>query len=101
MRNTTVRNRKIDFKKICFGYCIGKKWWHQGITSVTLKTVIDFLFDEVGANRIESYHDPNNPNSGGVMKKCDMKYEGTMRSYKKTNQGITDACVYSILKSER
>ena len=97
----TVVNMKEDISMVHIGYCIGKKWWHQGITSEALKTVIDFLFDEVGANRIESYHDPNNPNSGGVMKKCGMKYEGTMRSYKKTNQGITDACVYSILKSER
>ena len=97
----TVVSMKEDISMVHIGYCIGKKWWHQGITSEALKVVIDFLFDEVGANRIESYHDPNNPNSGGVMKKCGMKYEGTLRSYKKTNQGITDACVYSILKSER
>ncbi len=83
------------------GYCIGKKWWHQGITSEALKAVIDFLFDEVDANRIEAYHDPHNPNSGGVMKKCGMKYEGTLRSYQKNNQGICDVCVYAILKSER
>ena len=92
-------NENISMAHI--GYCIGKKWWHQGITSEALKAVVDFLFDEVGANRIESYHDPNNPNSGGVMKKCGMRYEGTLRSYLKTNQGIIDACVYAILKSER
>ena len=26
------------------GYCIGKRWWHQGIMSETLKAVMDFLF---------------------------------------------------------
>ena len=97
----SVVSMKEDISMVHIGYCIGKKWWHKGIMSEALKAVIDFLFDEVGANRIESYHDPNNPNSGGVMKKCGMKYEGTLRSCKKTNQGITDACVYSILKSER
>ena len=27
------------------GYCIGREWWHQGITSEALKAVMDFLFD--------------------------------------------------------
>ncbi len=83
------------------GYCIGKKWWHQGITSEALKAVMDFLFDEVDANRIESRHDPRNPNSGGVMKKCGMKYEGTLRRSDWNNQGICDACYYALLKEER
>lgn len=83
------------------GYCIGKKWWHKGITSEALKAVMDFLFDEVGFHRVESLHDPNNPNSGKVMAKCGMKYEGTLRQADKNNQGICDACYYGLLKSER
>lgn len=64
-----------DVAMMHIGYCIGKSWWHQGITSEALKAVMDFLFDIVGANRIESRHDPRNPNSGKVMQKCGMKYE--------------------------
>lgn len=51
------------------GYCIGRAWWHTGVTSEALKTVADFLFDQVGVNKIVARHDPRNPNSGGVMKK--------------------------------
>ena len=83
------------------GYCIGRQWWHQGIMSETLKAVMDFLFDEVGYHRVEAMHDPNNPHSGGVMKKCGMKYEGTLRQADRNNQGICDASYYGILKSER
>lgn len=83
------------------GYCIGSKWWHKGITTEAFKALIPFLFDEVGANRIESQHDPNNPHSGDVMKKCGLKYEGTLRQADFSNRGIVDAAVYSILKSER
>lgn len=83
------------------GYCIGKNWWHQGITSEALKAVMDFLFDVVNVNRIEARHDPRNPNSGKVMKKCGMKYEGTLYSSDWNNQGICDACYYALLKSER
>lgn len=83
------------------GYCIGKHWWHQGIMSETLKAVIDFLFEEVGYHRAEAMHDPNNPNSGKVMKKCGMQYEGTLRQADRNNQGICDICYYGLLKSER
>lgn len=90
-----------DISMVHIGYCIGRAWWHQGITSEAMKAVMDFFFEEVGANRIEARHDPRNPNSGKVMEKCGMKYEGTLRSAQRNNQGISDACYYSLLKSER
>ena len=87
--------------KIEIGYCIGKKWWHKGIMPEALKAVMEYLFDEVGMNRIEAHHDSRNPNSGRVMLKCGMKYEGTLRQAGRNNQGICDVCVYSMLKSDR
>lgn len=83
------------------GYCIGRRWWHQGITSEAMKAVMDFFFDQVGANRVEAGHDPRNPHSGMVMRKCGMKYEGTLRSASRNNQGICDKSWYSMLRSER
>ena len=90
-----------NVSKVHIGYCIGKTWWHRGITSEALKAVMDFLFDTVEVNRIEARHDSRNPNSGKVMKKCGMKYEGTLHSSDRNNQGICDACYYALLKSER
>ena len=83
------------------GYCIGKAWWHQGIMSESLQAVMDFLFDKVGYHRVESLHDPNNPHSGNVMKKCGMKFEGALRQADRNNQGICDACYYGLLANER
>ncbi|MBR0536597.1 MAG: GNAT family N-acetyltransferase [Clostridia bacterium] len=83
------------------GYCLGRKWWRRGIMSEALGAVMDFLFDAVDARRIESRHDPRNPNSGKVMQKCGMKYEGTLRASDRNNQGVCDACYYALLKSER
>ena len=96
-----VVNMNESISMMHIGYCIGKAWWHRGITSEALKAVMDFLFDVVGANRIEARHDPRNPNSGGVMKKCGMKYEGTLRSAGRNGQGICDECYYALLKEER
>lgn len=82
------------------GYCIGKKWWHQGITSEALSCLIKFFFKEVGVNRIESCHDIHNPNSGNVMKKCGMKLEGTHYQADRNNQGLCDICLYAILAQD-
>jgi len=90
-----------DVGLVHIGYCIGRRWWHQGITSESMARVMDFFFDEVGANRIEAQHDPRNPHSGGVMKKCGMRYEGTLRQCYRNNQGICSASYYALLAEER
>lgn len=83
------------------GYCLGKSWWGKGIMPEALQAVMDFLFDEVGVNRVDSRHDPNNPNSGKVMVKCGMRFEGVHRRSDRNNQGICDASWYALLKEER
>ncbi len=90
-----------DISMVHIGYCLGRAWWRRGIMSEALKAVMDFMFDTVEVNRVESRHDPMNPNSGKVMQKCGMKYEGTLRSADRNNQGICDACYYALLRSER
>ena len=90
-----------DTESITVGYCLGRKWWHRGIMSEALQTVMDFFFDTVEANSIRSYHDPRNPHSGMVMTHCGMKFEGTLRASDKNNTGICDASWYSILRTER
>jgi ribosomal-protein-alanine N-acetyltransferase len=87
-------------KMVHIGYCIGKNWWNKGIVSEALNKIINFFFNEVGVNRIESRHDPNNPNSGKVMVKCGMKYEGHMKQADKNNQGIVDTIYYGIIAKE-
>ena len=79
------------------GYCIGKRWWNKGITSEALNELIKYFFEEVQVNRIESRHDPLNKNSGKVMIKCGMKYEGIMRKAYINNQGICDCSMYALL----
>ena len=79
------------------GYCLGRKFWGQGIMTEALGTVIDFAFNVLGAQRVDSRHDPRNPASGAVMRKCGMVYEGTHRRSDRNNQGICDAAWYAIL----
>lgn len=89
---------RVDMVEI--GFCVGKAYWGRGIMTEAFQAVIDFLFGEVGVQRIEAGHDPNNPASGAVQRKCGLKYEGTLRRSIRSNQGITDKVVLSILKEE-
>lgn len=88
-------------EKAEIGYCIGRAWWNQGITSEAVQAVLDYLFDQVGYNRIQARHDVRNPNSGKVMTKCGMKAEGLLRAFDKNNQGICDTVIYGILAQDR
>ena len=65
-----------------------------------LKELIRFFFEEISVNRIESHHDPRNPNSGKVMMKHGLKYEGTMRQSDINNQGIGDEAYYALLAED-
>lgn len=96
----SVVSMKEAVKSVEIGYGIGRKWWHKGITSEAFAAVIKFLFENTEVNRIEAKHDTNNPNSGKVMLKCGLKYEGTLRQSDVNNQGICDAAIYSILREE-
>ena len=95
-----IVSQNSDIGKAEIGYCIGKRWWHQGITAEALQSVMDYLFDQVGFHRIEAGHDVRNPNSGAVMKKCGMQYEGTLRQSARNNQGICDIAIYAALSTE-
>ena len=89
-----------DAQWVEIGYCIGRAWWRRGIVSEALEKLIEFFFEQVGVGRIQARHDTKNPNSGAVMAKCGMKYEGTVRRADRNNQGISDTCIYSILREE-
>ena len=82
------------------GYCMGRRFWGQGIMPEALLAVEDYLFETVGLLRICAGHDVNNPKSGRVMDKAGMTREGVLRQSGKNNQGIVDVEIHSILRGE-
>ena len=99
--NISVVEIKEQVQSAAMGYCIGRKYWHQGFASEALKAVMDFLFDEVGVNRVEAVHDARNPHSGQVMKKSGLLYEGTKIEAGFNTSGVCDEVHYGLTKRQR
>ena len=84
------------------GYCMGYAWWNLGIMTEAVRAVRDFLFDEIGFNRLCIKHAVINPGSGRVAQKCGFTYEGIRREgYRISNGKFIDAICYAMLKSDR
>lgn len=98
--NISVVEVQENIEGAVIGYCMGTRWWGQGIMPEAGKSVIHYLFEKVGVHRIAANHDKNNPKSGRVMEKIGMIYEGTLRSAGFCNQGVIDEVWYSILREE-
>ena len=95
-----VVQHEKEVESVHIGYTLGKAWWNKGIMTEAFTEVIKFLMSEVEVNRIDARHDTKNPNSGRVMKKCGLKYEGTLRQASRNNQGICDVAWYSLLRED-
>jgi len=91
-------NEDIDAVEI--GYCIGREFWGQCITTEALDALINFFFEEIQVNRIEARHDLNNPASGRVMEKCGLVKEGVKRQGDRNNMGICDVVFYGLVKED-
>lgn len=99
--NISVVSLREDIAAAEIGYCMCRAYWGQGIMPEALKAVMDFLFDEVGMNRVAAKHDVKNPKSGRVMEKAGMKTEGILRQSGINNQGIYDEVWHSMIKADR
>ncbi len=92
-------SEKCEYAEL--GYCIGYAFWNKGIMAEAAGAVINYLFSQVGVNRIGISHAVKNPASGRVAQKCGLTYEGTKREYFKTRTGeFLDMAEYGILKRE-
>ncbi|WP_280818640.1 GNAT family N-acetyltransferase [Paenibacillus ihuae] len=81
-------------------YCIGQAFQNEGYASETLRAVIQYIFAHTRLHRLQAYHRGRNTVSGMVLKKANMKYEGTLKEsfyYSDTGE-YDDKHYYGIVK---
>lgn len=98
--NIAVSHSDEEKASVFLGWCLGTRWWGQGIMPEAARAVLQYLLMEVGYNRVAAKHDSENLKSGRVMQKIGMTREGTFRASGKNNRGIVDEVHYYMLRDE-
>jgi [ribosomal protein S5]-alanine N-acetyltransferase len=88
-----------DFQRGTLGFWVLNNYWNQGYGFEIAKHTLDFGFEKLGLNRIESEVLPSNYASQLLSEKLGMASEGIRRSAIKVNGAWQDHCVYSIISS--
>ena len=82
-------------------YWIRKDEWGNGYTTEASKCILNFAFNELKLNRIESCGAKDNVGTWRVMEKIGLKYEGTRKQAKFYYYGgIEDLVLYGLTKEE-
>lgn len=79
------------------GYIINKKYWGQGLVPEAMTVIINYLFNELNVHKIEAKHLGGNPNSGKVMQKLGMSYEGRRIDSNYVKGKYHDSVEYGII----
>jgi ribosomal-protein-alanine N-acetyltransferase len=90
----------VEAKSAEVGYQLGRRWWGQGYAAEAFRALIKHCFETIGLNRIWADYDPRNPNSGRVMQKAGLIYEGTSRQCKVNGGESVDRVRYAILAED-
>jgi ribosomal-protein-serine acetyltransferase len=83
------------------GYFIEEKSQGNGYVTEAVKKMIEILFTELDANRLEIHTKATNLKSIGIAERCGFTKEAQLRERGRTNDGeIVDMQIYGLLRSE-
>lgn len=82
-------------------YCIGESYWGNSYTAEALKAVLHYSFEKLKFNKLEAFHRIENPLSGKVLQKADMKRVANVMRFEIKNEQppLGDIC-YALTKDE-
>lgn len=94
--------KKVDWaNRIAeIGYWISQQHQGKGIITKCCRSVVDFAFSQMGANRIEIKCGVGNERSCHVPQRLEFTFEGIERDGELVNGQFIDIEVYSLLKRE-
>ena len=82
------------------GFVLNSNFWGKGIAKEAAMLVLKYGFEVLGLKRIEARYMIENEASRKVMEKCNMKFEGTLRSAMLVKGKYRDIGICSILREE-
>lgn len=86
---------------ITIGYRLNDRFWGKGIAAKTVKAMVDYLFKDIGINRIQAFVMPENVKSLNVLKRNGFVQEGIIRQGNVwKGRGVIDLALFSLIKSD-
>lgn len=90
-----------EVNMITIGYRINERFWGKGTATKTVKAIIEYLFNDIGINRIQACVMPENTKSLNVLRRNNFVEEGTIRQgHVWKGKGVVDIVLFSMIKSE-
>jgi len=83
------------------GWWLAPRWWGRGITTVAVRRLLDYCFDDLGLHRVEAGVFLSNTASARVAEKAGLVLEGIGRdAYLKSGE-LIDRLSYGLARSQR
>lgn len=90
----------FDHQRAELGYWIRTESWGNGYATEAAQALIAFGFSHLHLHRIQAHHFERNPQSGRVMQKIGMTFEGLMRDAIRKGDRFENTAMYAILVDE-
>ena len=66
---------------VSLGYCLGRKWWGQGLMSEAAGLLVEAARRDPLVYRVAAHCHVDNVASAGVMRRCGLEFEGRLARY--------------------
>jgi [ribosomal protein S5]-alanine N-acetyltransferase len=89
-----------DYRSATMGYCLDDAAWGQGFATEAASAMLQWAFDTVDLNRVQSETDTRNTASARVLEKLGFAREGTLRENCIVSGEVSDSWVYGLLRRD-
>ena len=96
-----VRRTEPGFSTAEWGFALGSPFWGRGLFTEGAELVLDFVFDVIGAHRLEARAAVRNGRGNGALKKVGALQEGILRRSLLRNGEYLDQVLWAIIDSDR
>jgi RimJ/RimL family protein N-acetyltransferase len=95
-----VRKLERAFNTGEWGFVLGSAFWGTGVFVEAAELVADFVFDRIGAHRLEARAVLRNGRGNGALRKLGAVQEGVLRASFLRNGEYLDQALWTIVDSE-
>jgi RimJ/RimL family protein N-acetyltransferase len=96
----TFNSWNPDFRSASLGYCLTEASWGRGYATEAARALLQWAFDTLDLNRVQSETDTRNVASARVLEKLGFVREGTLRENCIVNGDVSDSWVYGLLRRD-